>query len=68
MALRNKASEEVNHEVDGTPLPRVCDLRNVFELVEHAFDDGAFPEEQLVSQGQEPLHHVALPMGQEANA
>ena len=38
----------------------VFNLRNVFELVNHAFNESALAQKQLVNQRHEPILHILL--------
>lgn len=45
VAVGNQTTDDIDHEVDGTAMPRVLDLGNVLELVNDGFDNGAFAGE-----------------------
>lgn len=62
MAIRNQASAQVDDKIDRTAVVCVFNLRNIFALVEHALNNGALPEQQLVCEGHELIGHLAFPM------
>jgi hypothetical protein len=39
VAVSNQSIEDIDAEVNGTAMPRMLDLRNVFELVDNRLDD-----------------------------
>ena len=43
-------------------------LRDIFELINDRFDNGAFAGQQLIHQAHQMIFHVALEFGQELNA
>ncbi len=44
-------------------MTRMLNLRDVFQLVNDGFSDGAFAEQQTVIQGHQSLFHGALELG-----
>lgn len=46
----------------------VLDLRDVLELVDDSFHDGAFAEQQLIDQRHQPVLHVGLEAGNQLKA
>lgn len=49
MAIGNQTGDNIEEGVNWTAMTRVFNLRNVFELVKHTFNDGALAQEQLVN-------------------
>ena len=43
----------------------MLNLRDVFELIDHAFDDGPFTQQQFVDPRQQAVFHVFLEFGDE---
>ena len=49
-------------------MARMLNLRDVLQLVDDGFDNGALARHQTVIQGHQSLFHVALELGNELNA
>ena len=47
MSVSNEASDDINKKVGDTPMTRMGNLRNVFELVIDGFNQGSFPVRAL---------------------
>ena len=45
----------------------MLDLRNILQLVNHRFNDGAFAGQQLVREPHQVVFHVAPGFGKELN-
>ncbi len=58
MAISNQATKQVDQEVDRTAMARMLDLRNVLELINNRFHDGAFAQEKLIQEGHEFVFHI----------
>lgn len=65
MAVGNQTADDVERAVGGTPMPRMLNLRDVLELVNHCLDDGPLAREQLVTQAHQSILHVPLLLGEE---
>jgi hypothetical protein len=46
-------------------MARMIDLRDVLELVDNRFGNGAFAKQELVDQGHQRILHIALELGDE---
>jgi len=58
MAVGDQASNHVDECVDGAAVTSVLDLRNVFKLVDHAFNNSSFSEQEFVDQRHQAVLHV----------
>ena len=58
MAISNQTSKDIEEAVDRAAMTGMLNLRDIFELIHHAFNDGAFPQEQFVHQRQQAIFHV----------
>ena len=58
MSVSNEASDDINKKVGDTPMTRMGNLRNVFELVIDGLDERPLAEQQFVSQRQKAGLHV----------
>ncbi len=58
MAVGDKASDQVDHEVRGAAMAGVLDLADVLELIGDGLDDRSFAQEDLVRPGDQALVHV----------
>ena len=47
MSVSNEASNDINKKVGDTPMTRMGNLRNVFELVIDGFNQGPLPDKDL---------------------
>lgn len=43
------------------------DLRDIFELIDDRFNDGTFPQQQLVCQREQAILHLAFERSNEAD-
>ncbi len=68
MAIGNQSPQNIDKAIDGRAMARMLNLRNVLQLVDDGFNDGAFAEHQTVIEGDQSLFHVALEFGDELNA
>lgn len=68
VAVGNQPTDDIDHEIDGTAMPRVLNLGDVLELVNDGFDNGAFAGEQLVGEPHQMVFHVASGLGKELDA
>lgn len=68
MAVCNQATDEIDAEIEGTAVTGVLNLRNVLELVGDSFNDGAFAQEQFVTERHQSVLHVGLEASDELNA
>lgn len=67
MAISNQTADEIDHEIGGTPMPSVFDLRNIFQLVNYRFNDGALSGQKFVGQPHQLIFHMPLGLGEELN-
>jgi hypothetical protein len=44
----NQPADNINQAIDWRAMTRVLDLRNVFQLVNDAFDDGTLSQQQAI--------------------
>ena len=51
MTIGDQPGEQINQEIDGTAMTRMFNLRNVFQLVIDRFDEGAFAQQEFVTNG-----------------
>ncbi len=58
MAISDQAADEIDQKVDRAAVTRVLDLRDILELVDDRFDDGAFTKQELVHKRHESVFHV----------
>jgi hypothetical protein len=58
MAVSNQASNNIDESVDRAMVASMLDLRNIFELVNHTFNDGTFSKQELVHQRHQTVFHV----------
>jgi hypothetical protein len=63
VAISNQARKYINKKVDRTAMPGVFDLRDIFEVVDNALNDGALAEQQLVQEGHQLVFHVLTEFG-----
>ena len=48
MAIGDQASNDIDETVDWAAMARMLNLRDVLELIDHAVNDGASAQEQLI--------------------
>lgn len=58
-----EASQEVNGEVDGTPVPDMFYPRDVLELVGDGLDNEALAQQEPVGQEHQLVSHVLAQRG-----
>ena len=58
MAKSSQAGNDIDEAVDWAAMASMLNLRDIFELIHHAFNDGAFAQEQFVHQRQQAIFHV----------
>jgi hypothetical protein len=58
MAISDQTGNDIDEAVGGTAVTGMLNLRDVFELIHDAFNDGTFPQKQLVHQGYQAIFHV----------
>ena len=68
MAIGNQSAQDIDKAIDWRTVARMLNLRNVLQLVDDGFDDGAFAEQETIAQRQQSLFHVALKFGDQLNA
>ena len=68
MTVSNQPADQIDHKVVHTAVPGMLDLRDVLELVEHGFDDGALTQQQFVGKWQQAVFHVGLEFGDQLQA
>ena len=65
MAIGDQASNDIDETVDGAAVASMLNLRNVFELIHHALNDGPFAEKEFVHYGEQAVFHVFPEFGDE---
>jgi hypothetical protein len=68
MAIGDQASHNVDETVDRTAMTSMLNLRDVLELIDDAFNDSPFAQEQFVHPGQQAVLHVLSEFGDELHA
>ena len=68
VTIGDEAAEEIDEEVDGAAMAGVLNLRNVLELVEDGFDNGAFAQQEFIRPQEEARFHPPLDRGQQVHA
>ncbi len=68
MAVSNQATQEVDAEVDRAAMSGMLNLRDVLELVDDRFNNGAFASQHLVRQPHQARLHVAFGLGIQLDA
>ena len=48
MTIGDQAGNDVDETINGAAMASMLNLRDVFELIDDAFDDGSFAQEQFV--------------------
>ena len=61
--IGNPSRKQVHDEVDRTAIAGVLDLRDVFQLVDDALNDGPLAEQELVTPVHQLVFHVGLEFG-----
>ena len=64
----NEPCEEMRQEIVRAAMTGVLDLADVLELVVDTLDDRPLTQQQLVSEGQDPLAHVLTQLGDQHEA
>ena len=67
MAIRYETPKNIDKGIDRTVVPRVVNLRNILELVDHAFNNGTFAQQQLVHHRHQSILHDLLESRDEPN-
>lgn len=62
-AVGNQPGDQMSHEIDGAAMTGVFNLRDVLELINDGFNDGALTQQQLVAQQHQLVFHVGLELG-----
>ena len=65
MAVGNEPSDQMYHEIDGTAMARMLDLRNILELVDNGLDNDPFAHQQFIGKVHETIFHVFAQSGDE---
>ena len=68
MTVGNQAAEQIDQEVERTAMTRVLNLRNILELVNNRFHNGALAQQEFVGEWHQLITHVALEFGDQLNA
>ena len=68
MTISDQASNDIDETVDRAAMTGMLNLRDVFELIHHAFNDGSFPQEQFVHPRQQTVFHVFAEFGDELHS
>lgn len=58
MTVGDEPSQQMHHEIGGTAMARMLDLRIVLDLVDDRLDNRSFAQQKLVRQWQELVLHV----------
>ena len=58
MAIGDQTGNDVDEAVDRAAMAGMLNLRDIFELIDNAFDNGRFAQEQFVYEGQQAVLHV----------
>ena len=59
----NEASDQIAKQVSETAMAGMLNLRNILELVDDGFDNGALAQKNLVEVGQQFVAHVLFEFG-----
>ena len=59
ISISNQARKQVHHEIHWTPMSRVFNLRDVFQLVVDCFYQGSLPKQNLIDKRHQNVFHVA---------
>ena len=65
MAISDQASNNVNETVDRAAVAGMLNLRDIFELIDDAFNDGPFAQKQFIHPREQAVFHVFLEFGDE---
>src|SRR5512145_328376 len=68
MAIGDQASNDIEETVDRATMASMLNLGDVFKLIDNAFNDGSFAQEELVYQRQQAIFHVFAKLGDELHA
>jgi hypothetical protein len=63
MAIGNQAGNDIDETMDWAAMAGMLNLRDIFELIYDAFDDGPFAQEQFVDPREQAVFHVFLEFG-----
>ena len=65
MAISDQTGKDVDEAVDRAAMTSMLNLGDIFELIDDAFDDGPFAQEQFVNPRQQAVFHVFPELGNE---
>ncbi len=65
MAISNQATQEVYQKVDWTAMTRMFNLRNILELVDDGFGNGALAKQKFIHQRHQSIFHIRSNSGDE---
>jgi len=68
MAIGDQAGKDIDETIAWAAMASMLNLRDIFELINDAFEDGTFAQEQFVHQREQAVFHVFLEFGDELNA
>jgi hypothetical protein len=68
MTVRDQAADQITYEIVYAAVPGMLNLGDVLQLVQHRFDDGAFPQQQFVSEWQQSILHIGSEFGNQLQA
>lgn len=68
MAIGNQSAQNIDKAVNWRAMARMLNLRNVLQLVDDGFNNGALAQHQTVAQGHQSLFHIAFEFGDDLNA
>ena len=68
MTGSNESCDEIDEKVDRTAMTRMLTLADVLELIIDGLDDGSFPQQHFVGQGEESILHFFAEFGDELDA
>ena len=60
MAVGNQPSDDIDESIGWTAVTGMFNLRNIFELINHAFNNGSLAQKQFVNQRHQTIFHVLL--------
>ena len=61
--IGNQGRDHVDDAVDGTAVPSMLNLTDVFQLIVHTLNERSLAEQDLVEQRHHLVFHVALELG-----
>ena len=63
MAIGDQPTQHIDNEIDRAAMPGMLNLGDVLELIDNAFDDGSFAQQDLVSQRDQAVLHILAQPG-----